>query len=281
MTSCLTPRGVFAAVALSASSLGSLPVQAAYLGLDGSPHSGPAALRPGARFVHIPTGEGPAPLALAGRSVELSGASAIVGSSSDTIYIAVANGEARVDGLSAGAGQAILLQPMGAAPSVVTFDAERLAALFGPQPPESLRGVVADLMAAADDQSLGIFFGLYERTVLDLQNPGGARVEAARASVMGAPEVVRIRYSGVNDPAQIEAMVVERARAALAARDANALAQLLDPAPYGGDDLGGGGEEARLVVARELTAQYGGPAARNATLRTRPFSDFVFVSSVE
>lgn len=183
--------------------------------------------------------------------------------------------------MTAGAGEAILLPPYGVAPSIVTFDAERMAAMFGPQAPEPLQGFVADLASVAEEQSWGLFFGRYQRSLFDLNNPGGARTETGRVSVMGAPEVVRIRYSGVSDPTQVEAMVVERARAALAARDANALAQLLDPAPYGGDDLSGGGEQARLVVARELVSQYGGSPSRGVTLRTRPFSDFVFISAVE
>ena len=259
----------------------SLPAQAQYYSLDGARHSGPATAESGTRFVRLPDGAAPASAVLAGRSVLFDGTSAMIGASSDAVFVAVARGSAKAGDVKAGPGEALMLQPYGRSPSVVSFDAGRMAAMFGPQPPETLQGFVADLAAIADEQSVGIFFGLYQRTLFDLQNPGGPRIEGGRASVMGAPEVVRIRYSGVSDPAQIEAMVIERARAALVARDANALAQLLDPAPYGGDDLSGGGDEARLLVARELTAQYGGQAARNATLRTRPFSDFVFVSSVE
>lgn len=273
-----------------------LPAGAAqYFTLEGARHTGPIVLQPGTRLVRLAGEAGGASMTLAGHAVDLGGANALLGASSDAVFVAVASGEARVGDVSAGPGEALLLTPYGGAPSVVEFDAERMAAMFGPQPPQSLSGFAADLASVADDQSWGIFFGLYQRSLFDLQNPGGARTEAGRVSVMGAPEVARIRFSGQSNPDQIEGMVVARAAAALAAGDANALAQLLDPAPYGGDDLSGGGQEARLHVARQLIAGYGRAAAGDVrrgagegvwrvgavTIRTRPFSDFIFVSSVE
>jgi hypothetical protein len=272
-----------------------VPAAAQYLTLDGVRQPGPVTVMPGTRYVRLAEGPGEQSLILGGRTVNLGGASAMIGSSSDAVFVAVARGEARVDGLSAGPGEALLLTPFGGAPSVVDFDAERMAAMFGPQPPQSLSGFVADLASVADDQSWGIFFGLYQRSLFDLQNPGGARTEAGRVSVMGAPEVARIRFSGQSNPDAIEDMVVARAASALATGDANALAQLLDPAPYGGDNLNGGGQEARLVVAQQLIAQHGRAAAGDVrrgaaegvwragsvTLRTRPFSDFIFISAVE
>jgi hypothetical protein len=274
-----------------------IPSQAAaqYFTLDGARVSGPAKIEPGARIIRLAGEAGDETAALGGRPVQLGGATAMIGSSSDAVFVAVASGEARVGNVTAGPGEALLLPPYGRDPSVVNFDAERMAALLGPQPPQSLAGFVADLTSVADDQSWGIFFGLYQRSLFDLQNPGGPRTEAGRASVMGAPEVVRIRYSGQSNPDQIEEMVVARAAAALAAGDAMAFAQLLDPAPYGGDNLDGGGQEARLVVARQLIAEHARAAsgevrrgagegvwrAGSVTLRTRPFSDFIFISAIE
>lgn len=285
----------FAATLLLFLSGPSRALAASTYALDGSGHPGPGALRPGERFVQLPSGSGVETLSIAGRTVELNGASALIGSSSDAVFIAVASGEARTGGLGAGPGEALMFQPYGQEPSVVDFDAERMAAMFGPRPPNVLQPFVSALMSVADDQSLGIFLGMYQRSLFDLQTPGGSRVEGGRASVMGAPEVARIRYSGASNPDQIEEMVVARAAAALSYRDANTLAQLLDPTPFGGDDLNGGGQEARLVVARQLIADFSGVAsgdvrrgagegvwrAGSVTMRTRPFSDFIFISSVE
>jgi hypothetical protein len=261
-----------------------------FLSLDGIPQLSVDALVPGQRMVRVDGPGAPNTMMLGGRRVEFASADAMIGHSSDAIYVAVAGGEARLGQLRAGPGEAILIAPVGAPPSIVTFDAERMRAMFGPEPPPTLRGFVSKLDDAADDQAWGIFFGRYQRSVLDLQAPGGARTEAGRSS-----EIVRIRYSGHSDPDQIEAMVVARAAQALASRDALALAQLLDPAPYGGDDLGGGGDEARLLVAQQLIVSHAraasGEVRRGAgegvwragavTLRTRPFSDFVFISAIE
>jgi hypothetical protein len=271
------------------------PASAQYVTLDGVRRTGPVQVQPGERLIRLEDGATEGSTVLAGRTVELGGANALIGASSDAVFVAVASGAARVGDVGAGPGEALLLTPYGGAPSVVEFDAERMVAMFGPQPPQSLSGFVADLASVADDQSWGIFFGLYQRSLFDLQTPGGARTEAGRVSVMGAPEVVRIRFSGQSNPDAIEDMVVARAAQALAAGDAAALAQLLDPAPYGGDNLNGGGQEARLAVAKQLIAEHGRAAAGevrrgagegvwragSVTLRTRPFSDFVFVSSVE
>lgn len=282
-------------LALLAPMIVTSPSLAQYVTIEGESHEGPRGLRPGVRFVRLGPGNTEPSVILGGHSADFGSASALVGSSADAAYIAVVSGEVRVETLKASAGEAILLPPYGRSPSVVAFDAGRMRAMFGGTPAPALRDFVAQLDDIAEDQSWGLFFGQYKRSVFDLQNPGGERAEAGRRSVMAAPEVARIRYSGLSDPDQIEAEVVARGAAALVARDAEALAQLLDPAPFGGDDLSGGGEDARRVVAQQIIAEHASAAsgevrrgagqgvwrAGRITMRTRPFSDFVFISSVE
>ncbi|HAH10085.1 MAG TPA: hypothetical protein DCL48_08295 [Alphaproteobacteria bacterium] len=234
-------------------------------------------------------------MTIGGQTVTMNNVNGLAGGAADGAYVAVASGEAVLGSLTAVAGEAILIPPYGRAPSIVTFDAGRARVLLGDSRDPAVQAVASDLADVAEGQEWGLFFGRYRRTLLDLQSPGGQRTEAGRASVMGAPEVVRIRYSGVSDPGQIEEMVVERAAGALASGDVAVFAQLLDPAPYGGEDLNGGGQDARLLVARQVISSFGGAAtsqvqrgaepgvwrAGRVTLRTRPFSDFIFISSVE
>lgn len=249
-------------------------------------------------MVGLPEG---ASFTLVGYSVSGGPGRALVGQAADILYLAVASGSVTVGDATAEAGEALFLEPLMGGASVVRFDAARLLGTLSADARAAHPGLVADLEGIAAEQAVGIFFGLYEPTRFNLQAGGSGATEESRRLTHGDDVIRRIRFGGVADPARIEELVVAEFLAALRAGDAATVAALLDPTPYGGTDLRGGGAEARALVAARLVASRdwaralgdggavrGGSdglwtvAGREAvTLRNRPVTDFVYVSTIE
>lgn len=241
-------------------------------------------------------------LRFAGRELRLAGFSGIVGFASEVAYVVVIAGEARDGALRAAAGQMLLIPPYGAAPSVQRFDAARLRARWSAAARTAEPASFAQLGALAARQHRGLFFGRLARTSFNVAAPGGAERELAGRSVRGAGAVRDLRFSGRSDPAAVERGIVEMFLAALVAGDAERVASLMDPVPFGNTDLRGGAAEARLAMARLLIGQrdwsaalsgaqaerdgqtnnwrLNGPAGRGA-IALRPMGDFAFVRAIE
>lgn len=243
-----------------------------------------------------------ATLQFAGRELRLEGFSGILGFASEVAYVVVLDGQARDGSTQVEPGRMLLIPPYGAAPSVQRFDAARLRARWSAAARVAQPASFQHLSLLAAGQHRGLFFGRLARTSFNVAAPGGAEQELAGRTVRGSGAVRDLRFSGQRDPAAVERGVVDMFMAALAAGDAERVASLMDPVPFGNTDLRGGASEARVAMARSLIAERNwGAALQGAsveranetndwrltsaagagTITLRPMGDFVFVRAIE
>lgn len=238
----------------------------------------------------------------AGHSVELSNFSGVFGMSSDTAYIMTACGEARLGDLMAKPGRVLILTPYGGTPVKQTYDAARFLAGWTPKNDDHSVNVMAGLEKVRKKQKRAMFWGLYQSTSFNVAAPGSSNTEMARRSIVGSKVIQNIRFSNEADPENIEYQIVSAFRDALVRGDVQAVASLMDPTPYGGSDLRGGADGARLLMAKRLIKsknwsrllQSGSiKHAPNSNFWTvskgqiriniqmRPIGDFTYISSIE
>jgi hypothetical protein len=236
------------------------------------------------------------PFAFAGHQLDLDGFTGIVGYASEVAYVVVLDGAVRDGDRRVGPGRMLLIPPFGAAPDVQRFDAARVAASWS-APFRAARPQVAERMASiARGQQRGIFLGRLGTTRFNVATSGQPGRELARRALLGSETIRSIRFAGVGDAAAIDRQVVETFAAGLRSGDAERVASLMDPSPFGGRSLAGGAVEARLVAARGLIASrdwnalLGSEAARaesgvwrlgTAALTLRRIDDFVFIQRIE
>lgn len=241
-------------------------------------------------------------LAFAGRSLALLEATVILGYASEVAYAIVVDGRAADGDLVAESGSMLMIPPYGANPVVQRFDAARFAASWSDRAKAARPAAFAALESVANRQRAGLRLGRFSRSRLNITAPGGASPELARRSVKGAAAVQAIRFSGQSDMAAIERSVVDRFLAALAENDAETVAALIDPVPFGNQDLRGGASDARVMMARELIDERDWKAALagvsperqgdgniwklngaggQGVLVMRPMGDFVFIRAIE
>lgn len=241
-------------------------------------------------------------IGFAGRVLRGAGFTGVLGYSSEVAYVAVISGEIVVDGRTARRGRMVLLPPLGGRAQIERFDAARFAASWPEPAREAHASSYAQLAGLAQAQGRGISLGRLGRTRLNVAAPGSADQELAARTVKGNEAVRAIRFANVATPAEVEQAVAQSFVAALAARDADTVASLMDPVPFGNTDLRGGAGEARLAMARLLVARRDWPAllagaqlsrigagndwtvrsnGASGVLRLRPMGDFVFVRTIE
>ena len=199
-------------------------------------------------------------------------------------------------------GKVLIIPPYGAQASTARFDSDRLSESWPEATRTAMPQVYARLRRIATVQKRGMFLGRLGRTSFNLASAGNAEEELARRSIKGDAAVQAIRFSGQNDIGVIEQRVADEFLAALASGNAESVAALMDPVPFGNMDLRNGGSEARLAMAKSLIAGHdwatllrearavrstndndwavSGPAM-NATLTLRPMGDFIFVRMIE
>lgn len=232
----------------------------------------------------------------AGQRLDLDGFTGVVGYSNELAYVTVIEGSASAGEVRAERGWMLMLPPYGGEPMRERFDAIR----FSQQWSEVARGAApkayASLEALGRRQGLGVFFGRYGQTGFNVAASGSADRERARRALLGAEAVRDVRFSGENDPHAIEQRVVTTFLAALIEGDAEAVAALMDPTPFGGRALAGGAQEARVATARtmiasrdwraligsaEPTLSDGQWRAGAVRVRLRSVDDFTFVGLVQ
>lgn len=274
-----------------ASSLPAANAQAGILLKDGSPAQS-TTLATGEQLL-ISSHSGPLPFA--GRQIALSGFSGIVGYSNELAYVVTLDGSAAIDGDAASPGHMLIIRPYGAPVSVEPFDAIRLSGKWSDAARQAAPQAYAALGRIREGQELGVWFGRLGQTSFNIAASGSARHEKSTRTLMGHEAVRDIRFSGASDPMAVEKLVATTFLDGLKAGDAQTVAALMDPTPFGGRGLGGGGDEARLMVASSLIASCNWSAiagtsapqltdgawrAGQAAIQLRTIDDFVFVSRI-
>ena len=191
---------------------------------------------------------------LAGHNINFRNFSGIVGQSSDTVYIMVARGLITTTDTTAKPGQVMIFSPMQGQAIVQRYDAAKFMQSWPETTRQNSAAMLADFGAIAKKQKWALFFGRYESTGFNVTAPGSLSTELARRSIVGADAISKIRFSGETDPQELEQRIVETFTRALAEGDAKTVAALMDPSPFGRSDLRGGGDGARLLMARQLLA---------------------------
>lgn len=274
-----------------ASSLPTANAQAGILLKDGSPAQS-TTLATGEQLL-ISSHSGPLPFA--GRQISLSGFAGIVGYSNELAYVVTLEGSAAIDGDVASPGHMLIIRPYGAAVSVEPFDAIRLSGKWSDAARLAAPQAYAALGRIREGQELGVWFGRLGQTSFNVAASGSARNEKTTRALMGNEAVRDIRFSGVSDPMAVEQLVATNFLNALKAGDAETVAALMDPTPFGGRALAGGANDARLMAASALVSsrnwsQVAGSAspqlnngmwrAGSAAIQLSTIDDFVFVSRI-
>ncbi len=238
----------------------------------------------------------------AGRTFNLSGFSGIVGFASEIAYVVTITGTAETEGKSAKSGQMVMIPPFGGNVAVERFDAARLRDAWD----EGIKISAAKAYAALDDlvkkQSRGLFLGRLGRTTFNVTASGRASQELAKRSIVGGATVTNIRFSSKESSDGIEQHIVNDFINALMRGDAQSVAEIMDPMPFGNSDLRSGGDEARLLLAQSLIGERNwktiignaeakrdqniddlwvirGPVSRTY-IKLRRTTDFAFVSTI-
>lgn len=176
---------------------------------------------------------------------------ALVSLSSELVTVAIVSGELGQGKLVARAGQALVTPIDGTATRLFGYDAARLAATIPPQWAGDAAAPLAQLAAA---QKRAKFWGLVEPAGINAAAPTSPQVEAVRQSYLGNATVVALRQAAQGNPQTLAGLTATRFAEALAAGNAAAVADLIDPKPF--TDTGadaGAWQAARLSFAQKLT----------------------------
>lgn len=239
----------------------------------------------------------------AGRQIELSNFSGIVGYASDIAYVVAISGSAEADGNKAVRGRMLMIPPFGGELGVERFDAARLRDAWNEDIKVSAPLAYASLEDLAGGQATGVFLGRLGRTNFNVAASGLAKTELAKRTIVGGNAITDIRFDSSANSATFEKRIVSKFADALARSDAKTVAQFIDPLPFGNNDLRGGAGEARLLMAQNLIAERNwksnvsgrqpvrdqqnsslwviqGPVSRTL-ITLRRTTDFAFVSNVK
>ena len=255
-----------------------------------------------AQLASLPTGDqlvienADGAVSFGGRTIMLGGFSGVAGYGSEIAYLIVIDGQAALGDMVVEKGRMVLIPPFGQEPGVQRFDARRLHDALSAQETVAQRTTVAMLDKLASAQDRGVFLGRLGRTSFNVATMGSAQAEMARRERVGSTTIRNARF--VNDGAvtSLEERIVTGFLEALAARDSAAVAEMLDPLPYGFGSMVHGGDEARLAMASSLIAQRDWSAfaqaspqqveetlwrAGAAVIGLRRTTEFAFIESIE
>lgn len=191
----------------------------------------------------------------AGRTVNLSGFSGIIGYASEIAYVVAITGTAETGGKSAEPGWMIMIPPFGGEAAVERFDAARLRDAWEGDIKSAAPKTYAALGDVVKSQSRGLFLGRLGRTNFNVAASGQASQELAKRTIVGGAAVTSIRFGTKANSTGIEQRIIHDFMDALVRGDARSVAEMMDPLPFGNSDLRGGGGEARLLMARSLVGE--------------------------
>ncbi len=237
----------------------------------------------------------------AGQVIQFDGFSGVLGYASEVAYVIVADGRATAGEFTARRGRMLLIRPYGAGITVERFDAARLhASLEGNAAEPPAQSVLTSLSRLASGQKRAMFFGRFVPTDFNVASLGSAEDEIGRRGRVGGMAVREARFATPEPDIDIEQDIVERFVAALANGETDAVAEFLDPLPYGFSVLSDEGKAARRLMADALMTKHdwdrfkqaevskaggsswivrGGEA--RATISLRRTTEFAFVQSIE
>lgn len=191
----------------------------------------------------------------AGRDIALSGFSGVLGYASESAYLVTFDGKATTGELEAGRGRMMMFQPFGREAMVARFDARRLHKTLAPQLGSDGEWVMARLASVVESQDRGVFFGRLGRTSFNVATLGSTSAEQARRERVGGTQLRESRFVGDKSAEEVERDLIQRFVRALASGDSRAASEYLDPLPYGMNNMGGGGAQARMLMAQQLIAR--------------------------
>ena len=178
-----------------------------------------------------------------------SGGLAYVAASADDVTFADVGGDLHVGRVSLRPGQAAVVSLRTGRIERFEFDAARFIASA---PPTLASDVQARLQPVAAQQRRRLFWGLLSPTGVNARAPGSAAMEAARESYLMYPALLDIRARAGADAGAARRLTAGRFVQALADRDFETVASLMDPEPFlaAGPQWAG----ARRDFARGLTS---------------------------
>ena len=190
-----------------------------------------------------------------GVSVRSVGDSTVVlGASADFVHAACLRGSIQSNGVSAGPGVLILWRPDSDQPERFDFDIARFLATSSLTFSPDLQNALGQL---AERQRRLIFWGALARTNKNAQSLVSPALEPTRRAYLRRPAVIRLRLEHQDTSALARATTQEFV-AALAAGDAETVADLLNPALFVTEDAGMGSNEwqrLRRAFADDLVRQ--------------------------
>ncbi len=240
-----------------------------------------------------------------GHTIALDAFSGIAGYGSEVAYLITVDGEAELSGaelgegaqeIEAGRGRMLMIPPFGAQAGVQRYDARRLHEALSAQQQVSATFTVASLGDLAKGQDRAIFLGRLGRTSFNVATMGSASQETGRRERVGGTHVRDVRFTSEAGADTLEQRIVSQFLAALAAGESAAVAQMLDPLPYGMGAMAHGGDQARIAMASNLIAQRDWSAAAatppqqvgetlwragDALINLRRTTEFAYVESIE
>lgn len=188
----------------------------------------------------------------AGRRINLTGFSGIVGYASEIAYVVTISGSAEAEGTKAERGRMLMIPPFGGDLGVERFDAVRLSDAWDEDTILSAPMVYASLEGLAGAQATGVFLGRLGRTNFNVAASGLASAEIAKRTIVGGEAIKKIRFESDASAGGIEQRIVSDFTSALIRGDVETVAQFIDPLQFGNSDLRGGGDEARIVMAQAM-----------------------------
>lgn len=214
---------------------------------------GPLRADPGGntrQLVDLPDG---ASATLYGKTYTAHGAvRAVAVLSSEFVAVAVIEGTLSVEHAAARPGDALVTGVDSGRTEKLRFDAARLKSTLRP---EWLTTVAPALDRLAAGQKRARFWGRLVPVGVNAAAPRSPALEAVRQSYLGNDTVAALRREAQGKPELLARLTAARFAAALAARDARAAADLIDPKPF--TDTGvdpASWQRARLAFATGLIA---------------------------
>ena len=174
----------------------------------------------------------------------------MLSASSEFLTVAVLKGTIESGKISADAGQLIVWPMDSKTPQRYSYDIGRLLASSSPAIDESLR---ADMEPVLKQQQRALYWGKLQPANTNVRAPLSPALETVRRKYVFSPSTVEARRAAVGDQAVASRDVADKFLSALAGRDSETVAELLDPTLFHAKGSSAGWMESRAHFARKLT----------------------------